>query len=201
MRTYSLSLLILLMLAAVSAKADTFYQITGDIVLVGNNVCNGPCIEVIDFSFAIEYGPAPFGGFQTNILPGGTAESFGPLASFSGNIGPGSPKSVACCNYLGFFNSLSDEIDLPLLAFYPTPPQVFDAYLYGCGLFGKLDTTCVNDFVPPGGSPIGTFLGATDQVTVTPMSSVPETSTLIYLIVALGIGISAALGRKLRFSC
>jgi len=183
----SFKLLLVVLLCAVPAVAESVYQVSGDIILTGNNACSGPCVETIKFSFDLEYGSFPPYGPSVAVLPGATTQSFGPLASF---VGPSSttafvPYSLFCCQYIGFFNSFLDEIDLDVVANSSSAPQITGADLYGCGTFQALDPTCVADFVPPNGSPVGTFLGATVQATVTEISSVPEESTVVDLLAGL----------------
>jgi len=159
----SFKLLLVVLLCAVPAVAESVYQVSGDIILTGNNACSGPCVETIKFSFDLEYGSFPPYGPSVAVLP----------------------YSLFCCQYIGFFNSFLDEIDLDVVANSSSAPQITGADLYGCGTFQALDPTCVADFVPPNGSPVGTFLGATVQATVTQISSVPEESTVVDLLAGL----------------
>jgi hypothetical protein len=175
---FALAMLFLFFVAAIPASADQIYDVTGTVTLTGNNVCAGPCVETLDFSFQVTYQPECCGFFQQVVL-GSTTTSTGPLAPFTLIASP--------TNYFAFFNSANDEIDVfgPGFDFQPPSvpfPNLVGAELYGCGSPGA--NTCVLDFVPPGSPTTGHVLDASLEYTV---KAVPEPSTLALLIAGAAV--------------
>lgn len=180
MKFYLIALIALIILSG-SARADSIYQVTGDLTIIGPNTnCGGAaCAETIDFAFEVGYSVQVLGPAIPYIVPGTLSlDSFGPLGQFMGGGINGDP------GYVPFFNSGGDEIDLlgggpsgsrprPPAAppFFPSS-QIFTCATDICGLdftnlpFGELP--------PPG----GVLLGGTADVTVTPL---PEGSELVML--------------------
>jgi hypothetical protein len=141
-----------LLVLALPSRADSVYEITGTATLTGNNVCGGPCIETIDFTFDFteQLAATSYGNLYTLNLVGESSTSSGPLDSLSLvldkllNPMPGTGSSNA--NYLAFQNSGIDEIDLwvnendqPL----PFIPTIAGTSLYGCN-----SAPCIADFCP-----------------------------------------------------
>jgi hypothetical protein len=178
----------LVCLSAIPASADSVYQVTGALTIVGNDVCNGvPCVETLAFSFDVTWVPIPGGGYNPVILPNPKVTSFGPLGSFSLPTG-----SIYENDYIpitdgqrGPDNYLSDEIDIyPLNAPVASSPQPLQlagsAALYACGT-----AVCSADFVPlinaaGEGSPSGGPLVYSE-------TAVPEASALWYLLIGVGL--------------
>lgn len=178
--------LLVLLLCALPACADSVYNISGALTIIGNTGPCGalPCVETLAFSFDLEYEP-PGPPYLPVILPGASVTSFGPLAPFSaGNVQP---------YYLAFGNTAGDEIDIvPSTSFLRTtegpPPPLFGPELYSCNLSNP-DPICVADFSNEG-VPCCNVDGVGDlQYTVTflPSATVPEASTLAYLLLGLGL--------------
>lgn len=174
-------------------KADTVYDISGQIAATGTNACDGPCEETINFSFQFDWQVGGLLGFTGEILPGtAIVTSTGPLAInlIGGGGGDGAPDGGLFLNnnYVEFRDTASDEFDLGFPSWndqkYETP--VFSqAWIYAC-----YQPICDPDFFvsnsPIPGAYIGLFLPATATVTVTNLSaSVPEPPTL--LLLALGL--------------
>src|SRR5262245_11663997 len=143
--------LIVLLAAAASGRADTVYNVQGTAALIGNNNCNGPCIEVLQFSFQLGFRPSDiFSNWLTPFIVPGSSKmsSFGPLGSFS-------PFSYWEFNsYAGTYDQLGDEIDMESSVFFdpvfdefaihsPRRPTFYAPFLWGCGT-----QTCADDFSP-----------------------------------------------------
>lgn len=182
-----------LFVCAVPAMADSIFNVTGTLTIAGNNVCGGgPCVETLGFSFDVTWDEFAPGQFNPVILPGTEVTSSGPLGSFF--LGAGSIAN----NFIAFFDNQGptngDEIDIDVanapVASSPQPLQLLDAYLYSC-----LIATCASDFAsPPFAVPsYGIFLPGTMQFKET---AVPETGTLSYLLVGLGLLLLAPFGRQ-----
>jgi len=183
-------LVLVLLICAVPAMADSVYDVSGVVTIVGNNACGGPpCVETLAFSFQVDYQPL-FGGqvYIAHVLPGSTINSFGPLGPFNSLFSPE--------DYFAFFNSAGDEIDIngPFrdgeLPTVPVP-NLIDADLYGCRT-----NTCLVDFGFPGFTQLpalGIFRGGSLQYTAT---AVPEGSTSSYLLVGVGLALLGMLARR-----
>jgi hypothetical protein len=183
----AIKLLLVLLICSVPATADSVYDVTGALTIVGNNACGGPpCVETLAFSFQLENvlvtpnQDPPF--YLLEVLPGATVTSFGPLAPFTIN---GQINSCPC--YVAFFNPNGAEIDIgdnggPHSA--PVTPVLFDVTLFSCGNPGGFpaDPTCVEDFAPSGVGACCVLRGGTLQYTAT---AAPEGSTLSYMAVGL----------------
>ena len=181
------------------------YQVTGAVLLVGNNVCAGlPCTETMAFSFDLGYEIPPpdtvFLAYIANIVDDwsgdlgsfnqsepGPRHSGNPQGSFDGGC-----TTAGDANYLPFTDPFGDEIDINLCNSFvlaPVAPSITSALLFECR-----STTCTTDFGGPGlGPPI--VRGALLQYTVAP---IPEPATLGLLacgFLVIGLEISR---RKLR---
>jgi hypothetical protein len=128
-----------LLLLAVPAHADTVYNVTGTATVTGNDVCSGPCIETLNFTFQIDETDTDQ-GFQLTLLPGGTYNSTGPLV-FGDNSMPG---GLIRDSYVPFGEStggyMADEIDVYVGCFGSEEfgeqfctPGLHDAEMYSCG--------------------------------------------------------------------
>jgi len=171
--------------------ADAIYNVQGVATITGNNVCNGPCVETLNFAFQIGFQPSPYGDLEPFILPGSSSmTSSGPLAPFS-------PFGLSELNYYAAsFNQFFDEIDIESNAFigftfaHSFKPEVYVPFLYGCG-----SQVCVDDFgLGFNGNTApqpGILLGGRGQVTVT---QTPEGGVLSYLL----IGSALALVLKMK---
>ena len=73
------------MLFALPARADTIYDVNATATITGNDVCGGVCVETVSFSLQLD----PLAGGPTDVLPGGTFTSSGPIPYGSGSIEPG----------------------------------------------------------------------------------------------------------------
>ncbi|HEY6442157.1 MAG TPA: PEP-CTERM sorting domain-containing protein [Candidatus Acidoferrales bacterium] len=189
--------LLLLLLCALPASADSVYNISGAFTIVGNNACGGPpCVETLAFSFDLEY-ESPGPPYRPVVLPGASVTSLGPLASFSLNSGYVDPFFIA------FTNTAGDEIDLDASATFLTttegpPPPLYGPELYSCNL-SKPDPVCLTDFSNEGVPCCDVGGGGRVQyaVTLLPTATVPEASTLAYLLLSLGL-LAAFLWRPVR---
>jgi hypothetical protein len=59
MKSHRLILAIAVIMLAGIAHADSIYAVTGSLTIVGNNMCGGPCVETLNFSFDLGYGLTP----------------------------------------------------------------------------------------------------------------------------------------------
>jgi hypothetical protein len=207
MRTFKL--LMFLLIFAVPAMADSVWNLSGAITMVGRNACGGPpCVETLAFSFDVEYQREVVGSIVTpyysaEFLPGASVTSFGPLGAFQfgGGFGAGGLGGV----FIPLVNAAGDEIDLIPNAdsFFgsptPGPPQIDTAIFYSCvpgigyGVFGPADPVCVQDGFGDAGYADG-FASGSLQYTVT---AAPESSSLSYLLVGLWFGLLSGLGLRL----
>ena len=183
-------LLLVLFICAVPAAADTVYQVTGSATITGNPVCNGlPCTETIDFSFLVSYVFAGPDDYVAHLISVISLTSSGPLAPFN-------TMGASLDDYFPFSNSAFDEIDIdgpggdagPA----PTPyPDLRSSVLFSCG-FQSVDPVCVQDFTTPlNDRPHGTL-----DYTV---STVPEGSSRLYLLVGVGLGLFGMFARKQKY--
>ncbi len=131
MRTFKL--LLVLLIFAVPAMADSIWDVSGVITLVGNNACGGPpCVETLAFSFDVDYQPSvTFPGTFLPEMLDAKVTSFGPLAPFQLN-------GLVYQGYVPFGNAPGDEIDLLYgngsldQTEVPGPPQLIRAEVYSC---------------------------------------------------------------------
>jgi hypothetical protein len=146
--------LVLLFVPCVS-QADQLYAVNGSLTIVGNDVCLGPCIEIVNFSFDFREQADQNGIYYLSIVPGtSSVVSFGPLGTFSAPTGPynpfpsGNPRT----NYIEFRSSPSPAIFLEIDIWAsqnglrePFVPQIGGADLWACGT-----QDCLTDFCVPG---------------------------------------------------
>lgn len=191
---------VVVMICAVPAVADAIFDVTGSLTITGTNACGGPCVETVDFSFDVTWDEFAPGEFNPVILPGAQVTSSGPLGSFMPPVGSIGNNFIALFDGLG--SPIQDEIDIDVLnAPIASSPQPLDlgpggiggADLYSCGT-----ATCVTDFAdavfPNSGVPaFGIFLPGTVHYTET---ALPESSTLSYLLLALGLGLLGVFARR-----
>jgi hypothetical protein len=202
---HALKLLLILLICSVPAMADGLpaplppeWNVTGALLLVGNDVCAGlPCTESVAFSFDLGYQPLGFGfGYEayfTNFRDSGS----GALGTFTEQGGSGESFVNAERNHIGLGLPVGTEIDLHLSVFVepaPVAPTVVFADLYTC-----FTSTCATDFAPPEFSSLplpinGVMTGAIVQSTVT---TTPEPATLTLLVSGIFLlGLGGAVSRK-----
>src|SRR6266851_7394967 len=190
MRT--IRLLLVLFVCAVPAAADTIYQVTGSGTITGNNSCNGPCTETIDFSFLVSYTLAYPGivsdAYDVHFFSVLSLASFGPLAPFNTLV------AVGGGDYFALFNATHDEIDLdgPFAdgLFAPRPfPDLVNIELYGCGGgVAEVSPICVQDFAFNPDQFYGHVSFGPIEYTVSTVAT-PEGSTRLHLLVGVGLGL------------
>ncbi len=147
-------------LFAVPAHADTIYDLTGTVTLTGNDVCGGPCVETVDFSFELDEGAYSLGGYILSIVPGATATTIsGPLAFPPNELGGiGDAGGYVGLGYVppdspvGIGTELDIFIGCRSHSAAGCVPQLDGAELYSCGDQSCLDEFCPPDFCPPQGS-------------------------------------------------
>ncbi len=193
----SVALGCLVWLSAIPAHADQIiatppvvlppgWDVTGALVIVGNNVCSGlPCTETIAFSFDLGYEFYPdeliYRAYISNVAD-----------NWSGALGPFSltstaPQAVNAAKYVvGFVDPAGDDIEISIdQGFVSTPPvtpSLEGADLWACGT-----TTCLTDFGFPFDQtrtpPIyGILITGPAEFTVT---TIPEPATLTLLVCGL----------------
>jgi hypothetical protein len=199
-------LLAAFLLAALPSRADSLYEVTGTATLTGNNVCGGPCIETIDFTFDFDEGLAAggYGTLYTLTLVGQSNALSGPLnlspvagGPVTAEPGAGGPAT----NYLAFFSSSGipiDEIDVWVsenLEPLPFIPGITGMDLYACNSAACIPDFCPS-FYPCRSSPLNTGIFLRGTVTSqTKLINTPEPSELG--LMALGaalLGFSALCG-------
>src|SRR6185437_4806418 len=130
---------------ALPARADTLYTLSGTAIIPGNDACNGPCLETVNFTFNVTESFRPDIGeyFLTMTSASATAQGdLGPVDNTSGitldnawyapiDLGASGSASELDINFAGNFESR------------PFVPNVVSATLYSCG-----DQTCFTDFCP-----------------------------------------------------
>ena len=180
---------LVLALLALPARADTVYDVTGTLTLDGNNVCNGVCLETVNFSFVLNEFQDQFGFYYLSVASSST-HSIGPLDAFS-EVGMGSGF------WVGFDNGL-DDIDLyfadptdfgSTTPFTPSFGGIHGGIdLYSCGGFmSPLDPTCVADF-SNGGYGCCSVGGGTASTTVREVTKgVPEPGLLGMLLLGMAL--------------
>lgn len=195
-------------------RADSVYDVTGTIGLMGNTVapCAGTCSETINFSFQYGYQYEGNGLYQGYALPGTIQVSaFGDLGSLFattgtfGNpqLGPNPGCSGGDANNMEFLDPAGDEIDLHACgaqALTPFAPSFSTtSTLYGCAT-----ATCTAEFVPPSwgivGPRTGLFVDGTAQTSVT---AIPEGGAFLgYLAISLApIGLAIRLSKRKPRQC
>lgn len=176
------------------ASSIPTYAETGGFVLIGNNVCGGPCTEVVTFSFDVTF----VAGAATNlpnlyvaqIIPGTFSyTATGPLnipvscgcISFEDPYSAYQPYIFFASNQMGY----PEELDMrllgassPISAGTPGPLQFNDAYLFQCW-----DTTCLADFAYLNGVTIGPFAYTTTGYMNATL--VPEPPVLELLLIGI----------------
>lgn len=183
-------------LFALPARADTIYDLSGTVTVIGNDVCSGPCVETVDFSFELDEQPYSMGGYMLSIVPGATTTTIsGPLAFPPDELGGiGDAGDYVDLSYLpadtllGFGTELDIGVGCQSHPSLPCVPQLTYAELYSCG-----DQICRDDFCPPQFCPalgIGGIVNASVTGTVTdtdPGGNVltPEPSSLALLSLSL----------------
>jgi len=170
-------------LTAVPAQATSIgpytYTVDGQLSIVGNDVCGGPCIETVHFDFRFQWVDTGSIVFQINIIPGFTE------ITASGPMGETGWRTVEGLFYSPYYfpmgNSSGEiDLDMPDNTFTVTPwigPTFYASELYSC-----FTQVCVTDFVGssqnPDGSGVppfyGIFLGGTVQSTAQRIDAVPE---------------------------
>ena len=208
---FTLAVLGTVCIANTPVRADSLYDVNGTMTINGNNVCTpSPCSETVNFSLVFGYTfNSDYQMYQGYVVSANSSSvgvlgsSFAMLPAFIGNPNNvGNPISNSGCagsdvNYIEFFDSPGDEIDLHACAdLEPTPvaPTFGWTDLYSCAT-----VTCLNDFRAPGvGNPL--FLGGTLQTSVT---AVPEGgASLGYLVISLApIGLAIGLSKRKSRLC
>lgn len=162
---------------AVPAQADSIWTVNGTLSRTGNDLCAGPCIETLTFSFEFQWVPLLPGYpvYGATVVPGTmSVNSSGPLGQFTGggfNLGEG---------YIAFSNFAHDQLEFRVSrASTQTDPDAAPIFS-GPDLYSCWTMTCATDFVPPNspwyGRPLpylGLFLPATLDYSLTP---IPEPS-------------------------
>ena len=190
-----IALALALLFGASVSRADQLYAVNGSLTIVGNNVCSGPCVETINFSFEFSEQKG-FTEYSLSIVPDtSSVVSFGPLGAFgapdggraglfSPAPGVGSPDQ----NFIEFRTGpLGSEIDIWVsqnLLPEPFVPRIAGADLWACGT-----QACVTDFCPSSfctqaaSTVVGIRLPGTVESEVRPVSA-PEPGTLPLLGIA-----------------
>ena len=200
MRTFKL--LLFLLIFAVPAMADSIYDVTGALTIVGNDVCGGvPCVETLAFSFQVTYYPVFEYGSQyyAATLADTRITSFGPL-TFTYLAWPFAGSGT----YMAFGNAAGDEIDIfPTFAAITGGPfgLYAGAQLYSCGTDFAPDSVCVRDFSPYPTAPCCVLAGGPLEATVTAVT--PEGSTISYLLIGFlfAFGLSCKRRHLSHFAC
>jgi hypothetical protein len=202
MKSKCLGVAFVIALFAGMSRADSIYQVTGDLTITGPtvgslaNACTpSPCVETLQFSFELGYQLFSFFGgiaYAPYIVPGTlNVTSVGPLDQFAGFSGFLGNEGY---NFTSFVNGGADNIDLIEIggtglggfpdSSLPGPPVFPYSLLYQCR-----SRACIQDFGLPGG-PDGTA-----EATVVP---VPEGSQLAMLGICIAGILFAA--RKYRLA-
>jgi hypothetical protein len=204
--------LVLLFVPSIS-RADQLYAVNGSLTIVGNNVCSGPCVETINFSFDFREQPVREGGdYFLSIVPDtSSVVSFGPLGTFGapdGGLaglfspapGPGSPDSNFIEFRTGPIGSPFTEIDIWVsqnLLPEPFVPQIAGADLWRCDTQACITDFCPSSFCTQAASTVvGIRLPGTVESEVRPVSA-PEPGTLPLL----GIAFLALFLLRIRSVC
>jgi hypothetical protein len=190
------------------------YAINGSLSLTGNNVCGGPCVETLTYSFRLDYFavtlaslkpafyvsdvPCVDGLFSGQNSTCYQAASVGPvLVSASGPLGSFGDQGYGCCwfyqgFYMPFVNSqTTDEIDLYIGNVVTDPALGIPVpYASWADPWMCASATCNNDF--RNGATINT---GTAEFTATRIA-VPEPSTVELVATGmLAIGLLMAASR------
>lgn len=197
-RSLRLSLLILASaFIAIPAHADdvTSYQIEGYFVVVGEDLCSGPCTETVDFSF-VESITAASQGQYVDAISDSVFSAYGVLGDFSGAAGPNSIQFGAYMEYfLGPVVESTDELDM-----YVTNSEAAGPIGYNYALiFNCSSSACVADFDSTPGAVVGpdadVGYGGYGELTAT---LIPEPSTLGLLLSGVfPLGLLAASRKRL----
>jgi PEP-CTERM motif len=196
-----------LLLLCGTGRADSIspiWNVAGNITLVGNDVCGGPCVESIDFSFDVTETPLDPGEPDVSeiieALPGATFVSFGPLNYNLSNYQVG--RITYPVTLLDVKDSGDDELDLKfgyIPGTQPETPILGEAELYSC-----ISQVCGDDFNTryPGEYGLVTSGLGLDGVFIDTISLVPEPSTSTLLLLGLGAlaGLAVAKSAKVRLS-
>src|SRR5215469_16139238 len=111
-----LRMLIFLLACASPAMADSIFDVTGVLTVIGNNVCNGtPCVETLRFSFDVALNQIVPGFFSAQILPSSDVNSLGPLGNFSL-----SSSIVGAPDHITFLDGPGDQISINFLNTFTT---------------------------------------------------------------------------------
>jgi len=207
-----IALTLALLFSASVSRADQLYSVNGSLTIVGNNVCSGPCVEAINFSFDFSEQPGitPYSLFMGPDTS--SVVSFGPLGTFgapNGGLaglfspapGVGSPDQNLIEFRSGPSGSPFTEIDIWVSQNglqTPFVPQIAGVDLWACGT-----QACITDFCPPASfcaqatPPVNhIYLFGTVESEVR-LVSTPEPGTLPLF----GIGLLALILLRIRWEC
>jgi hypothetical protein len=198
------AILAALLLLALPSRADSLYEVTGTATMTGNNVCGGPCVEAVNFTFDLDESFDPVNNWYFLTVDAASYSASGPLTGPA--LGTTFRQDMGYYLPIAFTGNGNSEFDLYFTGDnepQPFVPGVFDEDIYSCG-----DQTCLDDFCPPADAqcqeapPVyGLFIDRSSiEETVTPLQVVtpePSESGLLALGIAL-LALSALCGWFLR---
>lgn len=201
----ALALGALAVLCVLPVHADSVYSVydvTGSFTITGNDLCNGPCVETVDFSFILDeiFSPMGSSGYYYLKSQNPLYIASGPLPPISGfGFDPGAGYVGVLFGDAGTLNE--DEVDfyaqeMPQEGLPFVPSFYNSVVLYYCGTPG-----CLPDFCPPEGCGNPFVTGGSLTTIVTPLAT-PEASSFALLIMGvLGLAVTFHRGVKsLRYS-
>lgn len=187
----AVALVLAVLCAGAVCRADQIYAVTGTMTITGQNVCGGPCVEIINFSYEVYegygvyvplYTDSPY-TYNLSILSGSVSStSSGALGTYeltpTGSnffIAPTVPGQTgdADRNYFGPVWGGPDDIELFFMLNEQPAPFV---PTLGGDLYQCRTTVCVEDFGP------GDITWPAVVTTTATLIWTPEPSTLALLL-------------------